>query len=1034
MSGDFSRWSFQPWRDFSAVLMQQGRIHTDADGNEEDVIARRRLGAETIDALGRAVVPLETPAAFEIDLLAGGGMTIGPGRAYVDGLLAENHGGPPLEWYEQLAELRGTTPTAYTAQPYYPEPPALPNAGSHLAYLKVWQRELTHVEMPALIDPALGIDTTTRLQTAWQVKLAPVPAGTTCQTPLESIPGFVAAEPAAAGRLTNGFTTVAVEPDPCLVPPGGGYTGVENQFYRVEIHHGGGIGGGPTSATFKWSRDGASVGARVVEIAAALDEVVVDSVGRDEILGFQAGDWIEVTDDHRELKGIPGVLRRIKPGLGVDRSTNTIFLEAALPPNTFPVGANNPALAERNTRIRRWHQGGKVRDGNGNLVVDLDLAGATGEIAIPTGQKKVVLEKNIVVSFSLDGAGAFRTGDYWVFAARTVNATIEPLDHAPPAGVHAHYAPLAILDLPAGNTDCRTQFPPLGGLDAIEYVAGDGQEATPNPLNPQLIALPIDATVGVARGPLPVAGRTVRFTIEAGNGQLKSGANTGATLDVTSLSTGLAAVTWSLDPTTQPQRLRAVLLDANGNPSGLPVLFGARLRTADVVAYNPIDCPDLLTLGVNSVQGAIDALCNEPGVDHAACCTTIGIGAEFTTIDPETIETIAQRHDGHVCLCLLPERFRVDIEKIGGLQSLTIGGRGAVLELVRPLQLAEIVDVAIRDVELVVSEETEALPTLLDVIGCKGFTLGSVTASQARAEPGATVVRIDGSNVVRITESELRNAPLVRREMPHFVPDLPPMARAIIDLAGSGPTAKESLEAIAGLFANSAENERNAAAADITTVLAESASTIGALDNARLLKLGSFIAEAPDLAPGKLSTLMGTFGHLAGQPLSTGRGTGSVIEISDGEPDVWITDNRLAGGISLHGFVDPNFESVFEDPGSETSFFGGFAAIPKGKGTLIVEGNRFDWIRVGANLTNTPFFAFASLVGNRVEGRAHALVAMTMALSGNSFVREDERFLGLFVGLAATVVGNIGPQANPALRVVASARETTANVRLSIIP
>jgi hypothetical protein len=478
-----------------------------------------------------------------------------------------------------------------------------------------------------------------------------------------------------------------------------------------------------------------------------------------------------------------------------------------------------------------------------------------------------------------------------------------------------------------------------------------------------------------------------------------------------------------------------VLLDANGNPSGLPVLFGARLRTASVVSYDPAACPDLAAVGVNTVQAAIDALCNAPGGDHASCCTTIGTGAEFTTIDLQTIETIAKRHDGHVCLCLLPERFRVDEEKIGGLQSLTIGGRGAVIELLRPLQLVEIRDVAISDVELVVSEETKGLPTLLDIIACQEFALGSMTASQSNAEDGATVVRIDGSEVVRITESELRNAPPVRREMPRFVADLPPIARAIIDFAGAAPTATEAVEGMAGLFANVPEADRNAAAADITTVMATNASAIGALDSDRLAKLGSFIAESPTLPPGKLATLMRTFGLLAGRPLSTGRGTGSVIEISDGGPDVWITDNRLAGGISLHGFVDPDFENVFDEQASESaSFFEGFMVIPKGKGTLIVQGNRLDWIRVGREFEKGPFLAFASVVGNRFEGRAHALVAMTVALSGNSFVREDERLLGLFVGMAATAVGNIGPQANPGLRVSAPARETSANVRLTIVP
>ena len=45
MSGDYSRWSFDPHRHFGAVLMQQGRVHTDADWNEwvATILRRGRL-------------------------------------------------------------------------------------------------------------------------------------------------------------------------------------------------------------------------------------------------------------------------------------------------------------------------------------------------------------------------------------------------------------------------------------------------------------------------------------------------------------------------------------------------------------------------------------------------------------------------------------------------------------------------------------------------------------------------------------------------------------------------------------------------------------------------------------------------------------------------------------------------------------------------------------------------------------------------------------------------------------------------------
>src|SRR5215217_5881446 len=91
MSADISRVRFDPLRDFSGVVLQQGRLLLD-----------RRLRAETVDLTsfgpdpdhaGEAWVPRQTPDAFRVTA-SGGKLTIGRGRMYVDGLLAENHGDP----------------------------------------------------------------------------------------------------------------------------------------------------------------------------------------------------------------------------------------------------------------------------------------------------------------------------------------------------------------------------------------------------------------------------------------------------------------------------------------------------------------------------------------------------------------------------------------------------------------------------------------------------------------------------------------------------------------------------------------------------------------------------------------------------------------------------------------------------------------------------------------------------------------------------------------------------------------------------
>ena len=148
MSGDYSRKTFDPRRDFSGVLMQQGRVQLDADWNEMTGIISRRLRAETTDIIGRGTVPKETPDGFKIQI-AGGVLTIGRGRIYVDGLLAENHGKAPLEFDPVLAEQRGTLAVPYNEQPYFPNAasvaPAPTEGGPYMVYLDVWPREVTYL-------------------------------------------------------------------------------------------------------------------------------------------------------------------------------------------------------------------------------------------------------------------------------------------------------------------------------------------------------------------------------------------------------------------------------------------------------------------------------------------------------------------------------------------------------------------------------------------------------------------------------------------------------------------------------------------------------------------------------------------------------------------------------------------------------------------------------------------------------------------------------------------------------------------------
>ncbi|MEO5658423.1 MAG: DUF6519 domain-containing protein [Polaromonas sp.] len=466
MAADFSRVRLNPLLDYAGVELKQGGVLLDADANELVAIIDRRLRALASDTLGRATVSSATPNAFKITAVAGA-LQIDKGRLYVDGLLAENHGAISADSAKHafdslMAEGTFVDKIGYASQPYLPNPPALPTAGQHLVYLDVWNREVTHLEQPELVEGAVAVETSSRLQSVWQVRvLAPdAGSGATCGTPDASVPGWNDVIAPSTGLLSTGTFDIAPTDDPCELPPTGGYRGLENQLYRVEIHDPGQPGG---TATFTWSRENASVGSRVASMVSGT-VLELESLGRDEVLRISSGDWVEITDDVHEFAQAAGEMRRVT----VDDATRRITFTPALPASMLPGSFPDSSLPKtHNLRVRRWDQKGAVfrTDASGTpvQVQDLDAALSTGVIKVPAAGTTLLLENGVTVSFASTGTKGLKAGDHWEFAARTSDASVEALDRAPPRGIHHHYARLGIWDAAAGTvSDCRNPWPPKG--------------------------------------------------------------------------------------------------------------------------------------------------------------------------------------------------------------------------------------------------------------------------------------------------------------------------------------------------------------------------------------------------------------------------------------------------------------------------------------------------------------------------------------------------------------------------------------------
>ena len=459
MAGDYSKNGFVRERRVSTVLMQQGRVTLDSDHNEQGQVLDRRIRNLARDVWGRAWVPgLISPNAFKLTAIAGPDLAIGAGRLYAQGLAPEIFPGESWTWQKQ---------------PFLPIPQAVPAAGAAIAYLDVFEREISWVENPDLMEKALyGVDTATRRQVLWQVKLHTA-AGAACGMDLDTI------FPPSQGRLTSDATATPTSDDPCILPPTGGYRGLENRLYRVQVH----VPGSPGTARFKWSRENASVVSPVetITVSGTKSQLVVTRIGRDAVLRFSVGDWVEVSDDWRDLLGQAGDMARVE---NIDETTRTVFLDRVVPaPTSTPFALDAAGHRARHTRLIRWDQSLEKHGNPVDPATGLMVAGV-----FPIG-----LEDGVQVGFSAapTTTGVMRIGDHWSFHARTVDGSVQQLASAPPDAIRHYYVPLAVVTFGPGgivvDTDCRNLVPTTGGgetrpnCECCTLCVGEGGEVADLP-------------------------------------------------------------------------------------------------------------------------------------------------------------------------------------------------------------------------------------------------------------------------------------------------------------------------------------------------------------------------------------------------------------------------------------------------------------------------------------------------------------------------------------------------------------------------
>ncbi|MGV9264255.1 DUF6519 domain-containing protein [Kitasatospora sp. NPDC003701] len=476
MQGDFSRTTFDPRKHYSAVLAQQGRVQLDADFNEQGAVLLHQLRTMVADVLGPAVAPA-AGGGFAIGAVAGRkpqeDLTISAGRMYVDGILVENDA-EVTYWTQPDLRLR----IGHSAD-------ELPQDEPFVLCLRVWERLITALQDPAIREVALGApgpDTAARAKTVWQVAAVAVTARTT-EEALEELPARLA-DFRPTGRM-RARARQPVAPADCQyhLPVDSRFRGPENQLYRIEVHTGGparptGSTGCPVptgtaaagtadtgaarrGATFKWSRENASVVFPIVSLTGATARV--STLGRDGKLGLEVGDRVELVDDTTAgrvaddvvLTDPPRRAPRLRRVLAVDAVDLLVTLDEQDGDEACGLGAH-PFL-------RRWDH--RPAPGASADVAD------DGALPLVEGGW-LDLEDGVQVWFEPGGEatpGTYRRGDHWLVPARTaVGDVLWPQRADGPApvepdGVRYHYAPLAYVSGQSVDPSPRRTFPPLTG-------------------------------------------------------------------------------------------------------------------------------------------------------------------------------------------------------------------------------------------------------------------------------------------------------------------------------------------------------------------------------------------------------------------------------------------------------------------------------------------------------------------------------------------------------------------------------------------
>lgn len=498
---DISRVAFRPKKRYSSVRMQQGRVLTDDDWNENQSIEneeRRRSRSDIIGAFG------SPDKGFRIENLryADGRIDfdIHQGVLHLSGLRLEMSETETFrlqsDWLNQNGDFQAMPQLDISA----PEVADFDNINElfTLVYLAAWPQAVSAVEDSELYEKALGgPDTTTRVRHMRRVQL-------THSTEEECSAAWQALrsqwETQQLGkldakheripdiRLKVSFDEEAISNDPCIPSIQGGYLGAENQAIRVQLID---------SNHFTWGFDNAAPFYKVrLHTDGDGNRVIVNlqTLPKDQHHWMLSGQVVEILPSSailpngEKIAALSGHLSKVErswspEGDGVFPE-NYLTIDDAVP---SPFGTEW-ALDDNGDPIEQTPEYFYMRVWNRGA--DLDSPAAIAFDPTETDPLNAVVLGQTGLKINIFGNDPV-ANDYWVIAVRpeTPDVLVPWQFHESRGGLHStgvrrFFAPLAIIRWTLGVDnviegkiihDCRKTFRPLTDLEGCcTYHVGDG--------------------------------------------------------------------------------------------------------------------------------------------------------------------------------------------------------------------------------------------------------------------------------------------------------------------------------------------------------------------------------------------------------------------------------------------------------------------------------------------------------------------------------------------------------------------------------